>query len=162
MQNEGTKILDNLFFDKSLIIKGINPTTDEEALHIISKRLFDKKIVKESYTDSIIKREREFPTALELADINIAIPHTTPDHVYTPAIAIGFLENPVSFAVMGEPDRRIPVEMIFMLSITQPKVHLSVLKKLVEIFQEEGKVKKLRDTEDVTDVYNLFIDYMKD
>ena len=54
----------------------------EELSHI----LYKKGYVKESYTSAILEREKQFPTGLKTPGINIAMPHTYPEHVIKPAI----------------------------------------------------------------------------
>lgn len=39
--------------------------------------------VEDSFESAIMTREMSFPTGLELGHINIAIPHTDPQHVKT-------------------------------------------------------------------------------
>jgi len=70
------------------------------------------------------------------------------------------LRNPVKFNVMGNPDEQVDVKLIFMLAIKDPNVQISILKKLVSIFQEEQLLVKLIDIkneEEFADILNSII-----
>ena len=53
-----------------------NISSKEEALTYLSDKLIEKGIVKESYKEAILNREKVFPTGLQFEKYGIAIPHT--------------------------------------------------------------------------------------
>ena len=53
-----------------------------------------------------MKRESVYPTGLPVGEINVAIPHTDPEHVNNAAICLGILEKPVTFNVMGMEEKQ--------------------------------------------------------
>ena len=77
---------------------------------------------------------------LETPGINIAMPHTYPEHVIKPAILVATLENPIDFHEMGNSSNTVPAKLIFMLAVTDPKGHLEILSKLMSIFSQEDKL----------------------
>ncbi len=143
--NDREKILDEMIFDSKLVKMNLNCASNEDALEQLANVLLEQGLVKDSYIEAIKERERVFATGLELIDMGIALPHTTPDHVNEPAMAVGILEKPVTFIGMGEPDHKIDVEIIFMLAVKKSDAQLKILQALLKVFQQEGKLKELKN-----------------
>lgn len=142
--SERAKILGEMCFDEKLVALNVKADTDLEAIDQIAKVMLREGMVKESYPNAVKEREKVYATGLELLDMGIAIPHTDAEHVNTPALALGILEKPVQFVGMGEPDKKIDVEIVFMLSIKEPHAQLKILQALMKVFQHEGKLKQLK------------------
>ena len=107
-----------------------------------------------------LNREKEYPTGLPTNGVGVAIPHAEIKYVLKPGIAVATLRTPVKFNVMGNPDEQVDVKLIFMLAIKDPNVQISILKKLVSIFQEEQLLVKLIDIkneEEFADILNSII-----
>ena len=104
---------------EDLIFLNYKTTNFKNLIEELSHILYKKGYVKESYTSAILEREKQFPTGLKTPGINIAMPHTYPEHVIKPAV---------------------PAKLIFMLAVTDPKGHLEILSKLMSIFSQEDKL----------------------
>ncbi|EIJ77976.1 putative PTS IIA-like nitrogen-regulatory protein PtsN [Bacillus methanolicus PB1] len=141
-----------LHFDESLILKDIDVNSREELLRTMAANLFSKGLVKESFIDAVIEREKTFPTGLPTNRISVAIPHTDSEHVNKKAISIAILKEPVKFGVMGEMDADTPVQIVFMLAIDEKDSHLVVLQKLMELFQNEEELQFLILEENKTNI----------
>jgi PTS system galactitol-specific IIA component len=79
------------------------------------------------------------------------------EHVIRPALAVGVLKEPVEFQEMGSPENTIQAEIIFLLAMTDPQAQLSLLQKLVQLFQTEGlllAVKKAKSPEEIVQIFN--------
>jgi len=157
---EHSKIMEEFHFDASLVLLDIDAATDEEAIDAVAAVMVREGLVKTSYPEAVKAREKEYATGLELLDMGIAIPHTVPEYVHKAAMALGILKNPVSFACMGEPDKRIPVEIIIMLSIVEPHAQLTVLQKLLTVFQAEGKLSRLKGCRTPKEAADMFTGYL--
>lgn len=138
------KILGEMYFDENLVLLNISAKTNLEALDVMSSLMYKEGMVKDSFADAVAKREEVYATGLELLDMGIAMPHTDAEHVITPAIALGILEKPVQFCGMGEPDKQIEVEIIFMLAIKEAHSQLKILQALLKVFQQEGRLTALK------------------
>lgn len=99
--------------------------------------------VEDTFVEAVIKRERSFPTGLELADYSIAIPHTDPEHVRKSGVAIATLNRPVMVHSMIDPQKRIEVRFIVLMAIKDPKGQLAMLSKLMGFFQDVETLKLL-------------------
>jgi PTS system galactitol-specific IIA component len=57
---------------------------------------------------------------------------------------VGLLTDPVPFGVMGTPDQVIPVQVVFLLVVTDPKQQVRWLKQLVEFFQQPHHIRQIQ------------------
>lgn len=160
MNAERAKILGEMCFDENLVAIDIKAATDLEAIDALAQVMLREGMVKESYPDAVKEREKVYATGLELLDMGIAIPHTDPEHVYEPAMALGILEKPVKFVGMGEPDKKIDVEILFMLSIKEPHAQLKILQALMKVFQHEGKLTSLKACKTPKEAADMLTGYL--
>ncbi|GAB6099185.1 PTS sugar transporter subunit IIA [Halanaerocella petrolearia] len=135
----------------------INPQvqTKEEVICSLSNLLLKKGIIKESFYEAVIKREEEFPTGLQGKYINFAIPHTESRHVNESAIAVATLENGVKFNGMEDSKKEYEVEVIFLLSVKDRSKQTTILQNLLQLMQDEEKIKLLLTAKDDTEIVNL-------
>ncbi|MCC0642298.1 MULTISPECIES: PTS sugar transporter subunit IIA [unclassified Clostridioides] len=129
----------------NLIFKDIEVSSNEDALKFLGQRLFDEQYVKESYIEAVIAREKKYATGLPTGIYGVAIPHTDIVHVNEPGIAIGILNKPVKFIMMGTDDTEIDVKVIFMLAVKEPQEQLQLLERLMTIFQDENMLNNIID-----------------
>ncbi|QPA32265.1 PTS sugar transporter subunit IIA [Thermaerobacillus caldiproteolyticus] len=132
-----------IYFDESLILKDIDVNSREELLRTMATNLFRKGLVKKSFIEAVIEREKTFATGLPTNSVSVAIPHTDSEHVNKKAISVAVLKEPVNFGVMGEMNVEIPVQIVFMLAIDKKDSHLVLLQKLMEIFQNAEELQFL-------------------
>ena len=118
----------------------------EEMLRLLSNALYKKGYVKETFTESVIDRERNNPTGLQVEDlINIAIPHTNIEHVIRPTIVVVKKSDHSSFAFrrLDEPDETIPVSVVFLLVVKEPSGYVDFLADLTDLFKKSEFVDSL-------------------
>ncbi|HLS52790.1 MAG TPA: PTS sugar transporter subunit IIA [Tissierellaceae bacterium] len=132
--------------NRELVFVGLEAKDREEVLVKMGNNLEEQGFVHDSYTEAIIKREKEFPTAIPTASMGIAIPHTDAEHVKKAGISIATLKEPVTFKNMGTGED-MDVEIIFMLAVKDPNEQLNMLQRLMTIFQDESVLEKIKDAE---------------
>lgn len=140
----------------NLIFKDIEVSSNEDALKFLGQRLFDEQYVKESYIEAVIAREKKYATGLPTGIYGVAIPHTDIIHVNEAGIAVGILNEPVKFIMMGTDDTEIDVKVIFMLAVKEPQEQLQLLERLMTILQDENMLNNIIDLseESVSDLLN--------
>ncbi len=151
---------EGVMLNEELIMLNLDVTNREEALREIGERLLNQGCVKESFIDAIIKREKDFSTGIQTKSIGVAIPHTDVQHVNKASIAIGVLDKPVVFQNMGSDDE-IEVSIIFMLAIKEPEQQLTMLQKLVNIFQDEATLDNIYNASsklEIIDIMKTFLE----
>ncbi|WP_422443665.1 PTS sugar transporter subunit IIA [Thermoanaerobacterium sp. DL9XJH110] len=123
-------------------------STKEQLLNDMGEYLHKRGYVKNTFAKAVIEREKIFPTGLKTLDINVAIPHTDAEHVIKPAVLISILPKPISFNLMGESEKEIPVNIVFMLALDNPYNQLLLLQQLMNLFQKEGSLKAILQASD--------------
>ncbi|SFE11776.1 PTS system IIA component, Gat family [Lentibacillus persicus] len=147
--------MSELYFNESVILLDLESDSKEDVLTRMSKNLIDKNLVKESFTEAIVSRENEFATGLPTGDIPVAIPHTDVEHVNQKTISVGILKDPVDFNVMGDDSETTPVKVVFMLAMEEAHSQLSLLQKLMQVFQDQELLQKLANTTDKSELKDL-------
>jgi len=151
-------VLLDSFIKKEFVAFNLDLQNKEEVIHFLGGILFNSGYVKKSYVNAVLEREKKFPTGLATKDIHVAIPHTDVKHCLKPGIAVGLLSKPVVFAEMATNDRFVNVEIVFLLSITDPKQEVIWLSRLATLFQTPGLLKHLKnlpDSDTFRDVFSI-------
>ncbi|MBO8463228.1 MAG: PTS sugar transporter subunit IIA [Firmicutes bacterium] len=146
--------MEEIIFQEEQVLKLVGFKTKEEVLSEIADTLCQQGIVKETYKEAILNREKEFPTGLNTGGINLAIPHADVAHVNKPAIAIAILDKPVEFQAMDEPEQTIFVQVVVMLALKEAHGHIEMLQKVVGLIQDQELVKQVIELEDKTEICN--------
>lgn len=112
-------------------------TSKDDMFGRITNKLNQKGYVKESFRDAITQREEKYPTGLETAILNVAIPHTDIEHVIKPFIYVLTLREPIEFIQMGTDDQKVAVDSVFFLGITEPEKQVGLLSIIMDRLQDE-------------------------
>ncbi|RHW55308.1 PTS sugar transporter subunit IIA [Lactobacillus bombicola] len=98
------------------------------------------------FSQACIKREKQFPTGLKLADgVGIAIPHGDSNLVKVSGISFVRLLKPVSFGLMEDAQQQIDCKFLFNLALAKGDEHLTVLRKLMKLFQSKEFIQDLAE-----------------
>ncbi len=143
------------YISEDLVIININAEDEYECIERLGNLLYTKGFVKDTYVQAVKDREKIFPTGLSTNGVGVAIPHTDAIHVNKPAVAIGTLERPVIFHLMGDDEQNVKVELLFQLAINEPSEQLQMLQSLVGLFTNEELLKNLQQAKDPTSVISL-------
>ena len=147
--------MNDLYFNESIILLDLEGKTKEDVLATMANNLEQQGLVKASFKDAVIAREQEYATGLPTLGASVAIPHTDPEHVNKKTISVAVLKEPVEFGVMGDPEETTPVKLVFMLAMDQADSQLSLLQKLMQIFQDEQTLQYLATEKDKTKILEL-------
>ena len=131
---------DDMYLDEFLVDLEMDEPDNFSALAALAGCLEKNKCVNGEFSQAIQEREKEFATGLPLEHIGVAIPHTDSEYVFKQSMAIGILKNPVMFEMLGSPEVLVPVKIMFMLAIKEPKKQLDFLQALIDMFQKDEKV----------------------
>lgn len=134
--------------DADLIKINLIANTNRKVINELGQLMLGKNYVKKSYIDAVLKRESSLPTGLNIGNICVAIPHTDPVHVITPAIAVGILNTPVKFQSMISPDQSLLVKLVFMLAVKNPQKQVELLKKLMSLFKDIAILQQIEQAKD--------------
>ena len=127
-------------------------------LEYLSQYMYQKGVVKPSFFEAIISRERAFPTGLDLPKGGVAIPHTDPEHVIHDDIVVMRLKNPVEFNHMVLPNKTVETRIIIMIAVKKQEKQTHVLSSLMELIQNEANMQTMLN-EDKEDILGLLKEY---
>ncbi|GAB4493125.1 MAG: PTS sugar transporter subunit IIA [Anaerolineales bacterium] len=126
------------------LIFGMDAENSEEVIRNLAGKLMYAGYVRSSFVEGVLKREHSQPTGLPLnGKYNAAIPHTDVDHVIKPGIAMATLSHPVTFRNMVIPDNEVPVQLVFLLALDQPKSQIEMLQQVSQVLQKSELVEHL-------------------
>lgn len=138
--------------DENLILLDIGEDKKESLLSYMAGVLEKERYVKSSYREAIISREKVFATGLPTVLGGVAIPHTDVEHVQKPAIAFARLQQPVEFVVMGDNNKTVDVNFVFMLALKEAHAQIDVLQNLMGILQDKVALQFLKQTCSKTEI----------
>ncbi|XKM13556.1 PTS sugar transporter subunit IIA [Orbaceae bacterium ac157xtp] len=134
-----------MYFDQKLCFFHVDETDQEQILTMMANKMHEIGVVKNSYLNGILKREKEYPTGLLINEFGFALPHTDSIHVNESQICFCSLKQPIIFNNMVDQNQKVPVRFIFMLAMKQPHEQLENLQNLIALFQSEKYVNELLD-----------------
>ena len=144
------------FLDPQAIALGVEAQDSEAVIRLLAGKLETLGYVKNSYADAVVKREATMPTGLPLGyALNVAIPHTDPEHVFKPGIALAVLQKPVDFANMEDPDEAVPVGFVFLLAINDKDKQIDMLQEIMDTIQSEAALASLGSARTIADVASV-------
>jgi galactitol PTS system EIIA component len=149
------------FIKKEFVAFNLDMPNKEEVIHFLGGILLNAGYVKKSYVSAVLTREKKFPTGLATQDIHVAIPHTDIKHCLKPGMAVGLLTKPVVFSEMATNDKFVNAEIVFLLSITEPKQEVIWLSRLATLFQTPGLLKHLKSLPDPETFRDVFLDELE-
>lgn len=131
-------------------------TDREGVLRHLAGLLAAQGYVQADYADKIVEREANYPTGLLFPDITIALPHGDPAYANCSAVAIGRCARPVPFHSMEDPDAEVDVQVVALLAVKDPDLHLMVLNDLMQTFTQPDACETLLTAQDPAAVCHLF------
>ena len=140
---------------KELVLVGMEEPSAEEAMRALARAMLAQCLVRESFVEAVLEREKTYPTGIPAKAFDIALPHTMAEHVITPCLAVGVLKEPVEFRQMGTPDIILHPRLIFMLAISDPKEQIGQLKKIMKLLQNDELLLGIRDAQNAEQVVKI-------
>lgn len=138
--------IENLL-NEELVFMNVEADNSEDLLRFLAAEAHKKGYVKSGYADAVIEREHLYPTALPTEIMKIAVPHSIKrDQVITPVIIIATLKNPIAFKEMGDGERDVMVDIVFMLAVCGSNEHLTFLQKIVSMFSDTEAMSDIKQT----------------
>lgn len=130
-------------FSEDLIFIGQELRDRAELFKWFNGCMIDQGFVNESYYESILKREQQFPTGIQTPTVGVAIPHADPDNLNKPFIAVVRPKRGIEFEPMGIAEGNIQAELIFMLGVLKNGDQVIALQKLMNLLTNNEAVQQL-------------------
>lgn len=126
-----------------LVFAQENFTSQEELFEQVYQKALDLGWVREDFMERIMKREKEFPTGIQLMNFGAAIPHTDAECVLEEFVAVITMQEPVAFHSMEDNTKQVKAQIIFVLGLNQPHAQLEMLQSLMGLLQNESILSEL-------------------
>lgn len=120
--------------------------SDENVLAELAEYSIKNDLANDGYAEALISRERQYPTGLNTTAYGIAIPHADQEFTKEGSLVMAILDKPTLFKEMGTLND-VNVEVIFLLLVSEMENQVKVLKSIVELIQDDNKLKKLKGPE---------------
>lgn len=130
--------------EKNCILLDQDVHSFDEVIQLIGAEFEKAQIVKPTYVDAVIAREKVFPTGLAADGHNIAIPHTDPEHVLRPGMGVVVTKEPIEVSMMGSPDIKLQSNIFLPLAMEHPKKQLALLRQLMSVFKTKEDLDSIR------------------
>jgi galactitol PTS system EIIA component len=132
------------FLNPEAIFIQYEAKNSEEVIGVLGAKLYQLGYVKDNFIEAALEREADMPTGLPLGgEINAAIPHVDIEYVNRPALGFATLKEPVIFCNMVDKDEKVPVRLVIMLALEQPKSQIEMLQSVAGLLQQPAVITKL-------------------
>lgn len=136
----------------NLIFQNLKAADNKEVLQIMGDAMTEAGYGEKGFTESLMEREKDYPTGLDVDGIGVAIPHTDAEHVKKEGISIAVLDQPVEFDAMGEDNCRIPVKIVIMFTVAGAGKHIDRLLQILNMIKDEEILHGLLDAENKEEI----------
>lgn len=137
---------------ENLIFLNLKAEDNKEVLQIMGDAMIREEYGDQGFTEALLKREKDYPTGLDVDGIGVAIPHTDAEHVKKEGISIAVLDSPVEFDAMGEENCQIPVKIVIMFTVAGKNKHIDRLLQILALIKDEKILQGLLEAESKEDI----------
>ncbi len=131
-----------MYVETDLVFYNLPVLDQNELFDFMADRLEKKDYVTEGFRGAIKKREKEFPTGLQLQDMNVAIVHTEAMYAKTEKLVVIKPEQSITFKNI-ENLEPIEVDLVFGLILNNSEEHLEILQKISQLLQQETIIQSI-------------------
>lgn len=132
----------DMTFDRDLVVVGLEAGSSDEVIRALGDRLCARGYVTGGFAESVIKREREYPTGLPTT-VPVALPHTEAGFCLRSALAVGVMKSPVKFQEMGNPQNTLEARAVFLLALANPKDQVRWLQRFMRGLRNASLLERL-------------------
>ena len=145
--------------DHDAISLQMEASSAREVIETLGDLLYQKGVVLDGFVQATLEREATMPTGLPLSgSVNAAIPHVDIEYVKESALALATLKEPVIFHNMVETTEEVPVQLVIMLALSEPKSQIEMLKRIAEVLQNADTVEQILAASNPADVLRILDD----
>ncbi|WP_042470285.1 PTS sugar transporter subunit IIA [Bacillus ndiopicus] len=147
-----------MYVEKNLVFYSQRFEDQNQLFDFMADELEKQDYVRKEFREAIKVREQNFPTGLQLQNLNVAIVHTEVEYSKAEKLVIMKLEKPLIFRNIAtlEP---LDVELIIGLILNDSNKHLEVLQKVSQLLQSEAIIQEIKDTSTHEELAELMQNY---
>ncbi|MGL4697954.1 BglG family transcription antiterminator [Enterococcus larvae] len=131
-------MLKDILTDNHIMIKE-KASTWQESIELVAKPLIKENTIEKRYVDAMIHAVEEYGPYIVIGK-HLALAHARPeDGANKLGISVATIDHPIIF---GNSDMD-PVKIIFCLAAVDSYSHLTIMKELIELINDESKLNQL-------------------
>ncbi|MBP1048492.1 PTS sugar transporter subunit IIA [Enterococcus sp. BWM-S5] len=131
-------MLKDILTDNHIMIKE-KASTWQESIELVAKPLIKENTIEKRYVDAMIHAVEEYGPYIVIGK-HLALAHARPeDGANKLGISVATIDHPINF---GNSDMD-PVKIIFCLAAVDSYSHLTIMKELIELINDESKLNQL-------------------
>ena len=123
----------------NLVFHNLKASDNIEVLQLMGDAMIQEGYGEEGFTEAILKREKDYPTGLDVNGIG-------------EGISIAVLNPPIEFDAMGEEDCRIPVKIVIMFTVAGKDKHIDRLLQVLDMIKDEEILQGLLDAKNKKEI----------
>ncbi|NIS83565.1 MAG: PTS transporter subunit EIIA [Anaerolineales bacterium] len=147
----------NSWIEEELVVTRLHATSAKDAIARLGGLLHKHGYVTDSFVEAALEREEMYSTGLATPTLPVAIPHAGAEHVRRTGIAIGILDKPVDFNLMGTPDHTLSVKIVFLLAVRHSKALGSFMTAIVEILRDKDLLPRIANANGEREIVDLMM-----
>lgn len=138
------------------VLLGLEAVSQEEVVHQLCEHLAGQEAIVSGYEESLLEREEDYPTGLDLGEVCAAIPHTDPQYARDTKLVVATLASPVAWKNMEDPDDQVMVSVVVLSLFDKAEKQLEALKKIMGIIQDQDTLKQVLSASGPDEVVSTF------
>lgn len=143
--------------NEDLIYANINYSSKEDFFKYAHSNLYNLGYVTEEFNEKILQREVDFPTAINMGNYGVAIPHTDSKYVRKEFISVYTFKQPLILKAMENKKEDVYVRVAFILGFSESHNSLGTLKELMNLIRNESSLEAMinvSSSREVLDIIN--------
>jgi PTS system galactitol-specific IIA component len=145
-----------------LVFLNVEANDAKDLLGQLEGELSSRGLIKGTWLDAILNREQRYPTGLSCPAIDVAIPHTDPENIEKPYIAVVKPAKPVEFEPMTGSGPNVQAQLIVNLGIVHSEGQVKILQLLMMTFMDSEKSERILAQQSSKDLYSVLMSCMKE
>jgi PTS system galactitol-specific IIA component len=125
----------NLIIAEQLVEVNLEAVDREDVIRNLAGKLDSCGYVEDGFAERSWRARKNIQPVYRRK--SLALCHVEAEYVKQTAMAVATLSHPVQFRDMGDPENVLDVEIVFLLTILDPKQQVFYLRKLMGLFKDE-------------------------
>lgn len=143
--------------DNELMLLKHADVARQQLFREVNQILTARDMVLPSYLDALIAREDNNPTAMQLENMGVAIPHVDIEHIKEEKLVVVTCPEGMEFKQAEDPDLSMKVHVIFFLLLKEKDAHIEFLMKLIGLFRQTDKMNLILQSDSKQEVKKILL-----
>lgn len=144
-----------------LVFLDVDAKDATDLLGWLEGKLRERGLIQGTWLDAIQERERKYPTGLQCPEISVGIPHTDPQNIKKPYIAVMRPTDTVDFDPMTGDGGTVHASLVVNLGIVHSEGQVKILQLLMLTFMDKEAVADIMAANTPQGLYDALIGWLR-